>query len=59
MEEFEGAGRDRVFVGFVKKYRLADKNAALDKAAKIAGLYELDNKQARTVVSIRDLTGRK
>ncbi len=44
-EEFEGSGQDRVFKGFTKKYKLADKNAALEKAMKHLGQYEQDNKQ--------------
>jgi len=45
MEQFEGSGTDRVFVGYVKKYRIADKNAALEKLFKHHGLYERDNNQ--------------
>ena len=44
-EEFEGSGEDRKFVGYTKKYKIADKNSALDKLAKILGLYEKDNAQ--------------
>lgn len=46
LEEFEGSGKDRVFVGLVKKYKLADKNTALDKLSRHLGLYEKDNRQA-------------
>lgn len=45
LEQFEGSGEDRVFIGYVKKYKIADKNSALDKAAKILGSYERDNEQ--------------
>lgn len=45
MEQFEGSGSDRVFVGHVKKYKIADKNAALEKAMKHLGQYEKDNAQ--------------
>lgn len=45
MEQFEGQGKDRVFVGYVKKYKIADKNAALDKLMKHLGGYEKDNRQ--------------
>lgn len=45
MEEFEGAGKDRVFVGYTKKYKIADKNSALEKLAKHLGLYREDNRQ--------------
>lgn len=45
LEEFEGSGRDRVLIGHVKKYKVSDKNSALEKAAKILGMYGEDNKQ--------------
>ena len=45
LEEWEGVGEDRVLVGHVKKYKIANKNAALDQASKILGLYEKDNDQ--------------
>lgn len=45
LEEWEGSGPDRVLVGHVKKYKIADKNSALDKAAKILGMFEQDNLQ--------------
>lgn len=44
-EEYEGHGDDRVFVGYTKKYKIADKNAALEKLAKHLGLYREDNRQ--------------
>lgn len=44
-EEFEGSGEDRKFVGYTKKYKIADKNTALEKLAKHLGLYEKDNTQ--------------
>src|SRR5450830_891462 len=44
-EVWEGKGAERVFVGHVKKYKIADKNTALDRAAKILGMYEKDNAQ--------------
>lgn len=44
-EEFDGSGQERTFVGFTKKYKIADKNAALEKLARILGLYEKDNAQ--------------
>ena len=46
LEQYEGAGKDRVLVGHIKKYKIADKNSALDKAAKILGQYKKDNEQA-------------
>lgn len=55
LETFEGTGQDRVFVGYTKKYKIADKNAALEKLAKHLGLYEQDNKQRGTVI-VSELT---
>lgn len=45
LEEFEGSGDERVFVGYTKKYKIADKNSALEKLFKHHGLYKEDNKQ--------------
>lgn len=45
MEQYEGSGLDRKFIGFVKKYRIADKNAALEKLMKHLGMFEKDNQQ--------------
>jgi phage terminase small subunit len=45
MEEFVGAGKDRVQIGFTKKVKLFDKNSALEKLMKHLGMYEKDNKQ--------------
>ena len=40
LEEYEGSGEDRVLVGHVKKYKILDKNNALDRAAKILKMYD-------------------
>ena len=45
LEQYEGQGEDRHMVGLIKKYKVADKNSALEKAAKILGLYAIDNEQ--------------
>ena len=45
VEQYEGSGQDRVFVGYLHKYKIADKNAALEKLFKHFGLYEKDNDQ--------------
>lgn len=45
LEEFEGVGKDRKFIGFTKKYKVADKKGALDMLAKHHGIYEKDNEQ--------------
>lgn len=45
LEEFQGSGADRVLIGYVKKYKIADKNSALERAAKILGMFKKDNEQ--------------
>lgn len=37
-EEFEGSGEDRVFVGYTKKFKIADKNTALTNAMRHLGM---------------------
>lgn len=49
VEEWEGTGQDRKLVGHTKKYKLADKNAALEKAMKHLGEYEADNRQRNPI----------
>jgi phage terminase small subunit len=51
-EEFSGTGADRVLIGHVKKYKIAEKKGALDMASKILGMYEKDNNQARAVTRV-------
>lgn len=55
-EEFEGSGKDRKLIGHVKKWKLADKNSALEKLMKHLGAYEVDNSQkaAAAVAAITD-----
>lgn len=48
-EIFEGFGQDRVFVGYLKKYKLVDKLAAVDKVMRYLGLFHKDNKQKATL----------
>lgn len=43
MEEYTGYGESRVFIGYTKKYKIADKLRALDALAKHLGLFERDN----------------
>jgi phage terminase small subunit len=38
LEQFEGTGDERTFVGYVKKYKISDKNSALTNAMKHLGL---------------------
>lgn len=45
LEEWDGSGENKVLRGYVKKYKIADKNSALEKLAKHLGLYEMDNHQ--------------
>lgn len=45
VEQFEGSGDDRKFVGYLKKYKLSDKGASLTALEKHLGMYEMDNKQ--------------
>lgn len=44
-EQYSGRGADRQFVGFIKKYRLADKGPNLERLMKHLGLYGADNRQ--------------
>ena len=45
LEQFEGAGQDRIFVGYLKKFKLSDRKGYLDMLMKHLGGYEQDNKQ--------------
>ncbi len=38
LEEYNGTGKDREFVGYVKKYKVSDKNSALQAAMKHLGI---------------------
>lgn len=49
VEEWQGTGADRQVVGVTKKYKLADKNSALEKAMKHLGQYEKDNLQRNPI----------
>lgn len=44
-ERARGAKDDESGVTYIRKYKIADKNSALEKLAKHLGLYEIDNKQ--------------
>ena len=52
LEEWQGTGENRVLVGHVKKYKIANKNVALDQASKILGMYEKDNEQNKPNVRV-------
>jgi phage terminase small subunit len=45
LEEYESVGGERTLVGHVKKYKVADKNSALEKLMKHLGAFEKDNRQ--------------
>ena len=45
LEQFEGSGPDRVFVGHLKKFKLSERKAYLDMLMKHLGGYEKDNEQ--------------
>lgn len=49
MEIYEGKGEDREFVGYLKKYKLADKKGALDSIAKHLGMF-IDRSQVDVTV---------
>jgi phage terminase small subunit len=53
IEQFEGTGEDRKLSGYLKKVRLWDKNAALEKTIKHLGLYEKDNAQRGESLEIK------
>ena len=55
MEEYEGAGEDRQFVGYTKKYKLANKLGALDGLGKHLGMFDrLSDSTDSEVVQIID-----
>lgn len=59
LEAYEGAGEARKLVGHVKKYKVADKNAALERAAKLLALFKDDNAQrVNPLVAILERMGR-
>jgi phage terminase small subunit len=52
-EEFEGRGKNRKLVGYTKKIRFWDKNAAIDKAMRQLGQFERDNTQRSDNLSLQ------
>lgn len=46
IEKYEGSGEDRVFVGNVIKYKLADRRGYVDMLMRHVGEYEIDNRQS-------------
>lgn len=56
-EEFEGTGQDRVFIGYTKKYKLANKLGALDSLAKHLGLFEPKEEDSEEETIKIEITG--
>lgn len=56
-EEFEGAGENRTFVGYTKKYKLANKLGALDSLAKHLGLFEPKEEDSEEETIKIEITG--
>ena len=50
VEQFQGTGKDKEFVGYTKKLKFWDKNSAVEKAMKHLGLFREDNKQLAPVL---------
>jgi phage terminase small subunit len=60
LEEFEGTGADRVQIGVVKKYKIADKVAALTNAMRHLGMFnDKLTLNGRVTAIVKDFTGRK
>ena len=47
LEEYEGAGESREFVGYTKKYKLANKLGALDSLGKHLGMFDVRSGEGR------------
>jgi phage terminase small subunit len=45
LEQYEGAGDSRRYIGDLKKYKIADKNSSLERAAKILGMFKKHQEQ--------------
>ena len=58
VQQFEGSGDDRKFIGYLKKYKLSDKGASLTALEKHLGMYEKDNSQKNTILSIDQIDAR-
>lgn len=61
LEEFSGRGKDRALVGFTRKAKWFDKNAAREQAAKMLGMFERDNRQRTDPLSelVREIMGKR
>jgi phage terminase small subunit len=54
-EEYQCTGKDREFVGYTKKYKLADKKSALDSLAKTLGMFT-DKIELSGELNLKELT---
>lgn len=52
LDVFEERDSEGMVIGHVKKWKIASKVEALEKAAKIGGLYEIDNNQLRPLTQV-------
>jgi phage terminase small subunit len=52
LEQYEGHGEDREFVGYVKKYKLTDKKGALDSVARHLGMFNDSLKVSASVAVV-------
>jgi phage terminase small subunit len=55
LEEFEGTGEDRKFVGYTKKFKIADKNTALTNAMRHLGMMKDKLEVETTIVGMAAL----
>jgi phage terminase small subunit len=46
LEEYDGRGEGKKLIGHVKKYKIADKNASIDRGGKFLNMFEKDNEGA-------------
>ena len=58
VEQFEGTGDNKQFVGYLKKYKLSDKGASLTALEKHLGMYEKDNSQKNVPLTIDQIDSR-
>ena len=54
MEIYEGKGENKEFVGYLRKYKLADKKGALDSIARHLGMFDKDSLNVNIVKKLED-----
>jgi phage terminase small subunit len=55
LEEYEGSGKDRVFVGYTKKFKLSDKKASLELLGRHLKLFT-DKVEHSGIIEVESLT---